>query len=500
MRIQSRRLQPPNALQTVVDGRVQLAPEPAPPGERRLRLPLAILDRTSEALADAGGRFVGLVVAQRPERALVAVFAYRGELVALNAALTGDMSVFGSLSVRIPACRLDELELQDREGLRPLAHPDARPVIRPDADDLRRRVTGPEAFTIPYGPIRSGVFEAIQFVIPTGGEDVLALDVRTFFKHRRLEERFAGLPLEHGAALAERVAGIAAVAHGIAFAQAVERALGVGAPPRAALWRTVQAELERIANHLDVATRLAEDAALSVAVARFGILKEDVQRLRAVLTGSRFGRGAVVPGGIASEPGLEIDDLLAALSRFERDLRRDRKLLLRTASFTDRLIGSGRLDRETLEAYAGVGPIARAAGISTDARYERPYAGYEVLGFEISTREQGDAMARLEVRFDEISQSLHLIRQALDRLRRAPEQLRSDLPDGAGAAFGWAEAPQGEVVYWVELSASRIDRVRIFSPSFRNWPLFAECFRGDVLTDFGFNEHSFGLTPAGADR
>jgi Ni,Fe-hydrogenase III large subunit len=104
------------------------------------------------------------------------------------------------------------------------------------------------------------------------------------------------------------------------------------------------------------------------------------------------------------------------------------------------------------------------------------------------------------VRFDEIAQSLHLIRQALERLRRAPERLRADLPATAGTAFGWSEAPQGEVVYRVELSASSLDRVRIFSPSFRNWPLFAECFGGDVLTDFGFNEHSFGLTPAGADR
>jgi Ni,Fe-hydrogenase III large subunit len=465
-----------------------------------LRVPLASLDRTADSLAAAGGRFVGLFVAHSPERALVAVFAFRGELVALSSPLSDNVTVFGSLAARIPACRLDELELQDREGLRPLAHPDPRRVVRPDADELRRRVIGPEAFVIPYGPIRSGIFEAIQFVIPTGGEDVLALDVRTFFKQRRLEDRFSGLSYRHAAALAERVAGIAAVAHGIAFAQAVERAVGVEAPQRAGLWRTIYAELERVANHLDVAIRLAEDAALSVGVARFGILKEDVQRLRAHLTGSRFGRGAVVPGGIAAEPRLRAGELAAALSSFERELRRDRRLLLRTASFTDRLIGSGQLDRATAEAFAGVGPVARASGVSTDARLERPYDGYQLLGFEISTREAGDAMARLEVRFDEIAQSLHLIRQALERLRRAPERLRADLPATAGTAFGWSEAPQGEVVYRVELSASSLDRVRIFSPSFRNWPLFAECFGGDVLTDFGFNEHSFGLTPAGADR
>jgi formate hydrogenlyase subunit 5 len=359
---------------------------------------------------------------------------------------------------------------------------------------------GDETFAIPYGPIRSGVFEAIQFVVETGGEDVLALDVRPAFKRRGLERRFDGLSLEHASALAERVAGISSLAHAVAFAQAVERSLGVQAPPRAELWRTILAELERIANHLDVATRLAEDPALAVGSARFGILKEDLLRLQALLTGSRFGRGIVVPGGLVSEPRLSRDELGRRLAAFEKDCARDRRLLMRTTSFTDRLIGSGRLDRATMEAFAGVGPVARASGVSTDARFERPYSGYGRLGFEVVTRDDGDAMARLEVRFGEITQSLHLIRQGLDRLRRTPEELRTPVRDGDGTATGWAEAAQGEVVYWVGLAGGRLVQVHVASPSFRNWQLFAESFRGDVLTDFAFIEHSFGLTPAGAAR
>jgi len=109
-------------------------------------------------------------------------------------------------------------------------------------------------------------------------------------------------------------------------------------------------------------------------------------------------------------------------------------------------------------------------------------------------------MARLEVRFGEVAQSLHLIRQALDRLQRQPDDLRAPLPHDGGAACGWSEAAQGEVVYWVDVEGDTIAQVHIASPSFRNWPLFGESFRGDVLTDFAFIEHSFGLTPAGASR
>ncbi len=45
-----------------------------------------------------------------------------------------------------------------------------------------------------------------------------------------------------------------------------------------------------------------------------------------------------------------------------------------------------------------------------------------------------------------------------------------------------------------------LEQVHVASPSFRNWALFEHAFPADVLTDFAFIEHSFGLTPAGADR
>ncbi|MGH2862178.1 MAG: NADH-quinone oxidoreductase subunit D, partial [Solirubrobacteraceae bacterium] len=71
---------------------------------------------------------------------------------------------------------------------------------------------------------------------------------------------------------------------------------------------------------------------------------------------------------------------------------------------------------------------------------------------------------------------------------------------GSGTACGWVEAPQGELLFWVEVRDGLMHRARIASPSFRNWALFDHAFPKDVLTDFAFIEHSFGLTPAGADR
>jgi Ni,Fe-hydrogenase III large subunit len=472
--------------------------EPAVSPVRQFRLRLDEFGRATAYLLGKDGHFAGIFHSATGD-SLRALLALRGELVVLRAPLDGARS-YPSISRLTPAAHFPERELHDVSGVVPLDHPQLEPALRPNADELERVVTGPETFVIPYGPIRSGVFEAIQFPIDTGGEDILALSVRPYFKRRNLEARFTGLDHDHGAYLAERVAGTESVAEALAFAQAVERVADVEAPRLAQRWRAIHAELERIANHLDVGVKLAEDAALSVGSARFGALKEDVMRLRARLCGNRFGRGVVTPGGIRSEPLLSPAELREAVDAFEEDLRRDRSLLLATASFTDRLIGSGGLDGETVNRYGGVGPIARACSLGIDARLERPYDAYGRLGFRIARATNGDAMARFDVRLEEIDQSLHVIRQALERMDRESAALRHPFTDPSGEGYGWAEAPNGEVIYWVALEAGRLQEVRIVSPSLRNWPLLSESYRGDVLTDVSFIEHSFGLTPAGADR
>ena len=475
--------------------------EAAAPGEVRILVGPGRFGTSARVLKTAGARFVTMLVTGDAERSLVAVYALRGELIVVRALLPpGEAGRDGWLGGWWPAARWAERELTERLGLVRLDPHAPPPLSAPSADRLDTRVTGLDAFAIPYGPIRSGVFEAIQFLIETGGEDVLRIETRPFFKHRGLERRFRGMDVDDAVHVAERIAGVAGVAHASAFCSAVERALGVDPPARAQRWRVVLAELERIANHLDVIAKQAETAALFVGQARFGILKEQILRLQAGLTGSRFARGMLVPGGVRRDGLLDLGDVLGVLDRFAADLRRDRRLFLGTTSMTDRLIGSGRLARALVEDYGAVGPLARGSGLSLDARHERPYGNYRRSGVGVVTARDGDAMARIDVRFGEIVESLQMVRQTVNQLRRRDGELRTELPPAGGAALGWAEAPQGEVVYWVELDERRVANVHIASPSFRNWALFDHAFPADVLTDFAFVEHSFGLTPAGADR
>ena len=118
-------------------------------------------------------------------------------------------------------------------------------------------------------------------------------------------------------------------------------------------------ELERLAGHLDVAMRLCDAAGLAVATARFSLHKETVHRLVSQMCGSRFGRGVVVPGGVAALPRVGPADLLAGLARLDRAISGDVAVLMGTSSFLDRLRRTGPLRPERARETAR---SARSAG------------------------------------------------------------------------------------------------------------------------------------------
>ena len=65
------------------------------------------------------------------------------------------------------------------------------------------------------------------------------------------------------ARLAGRTSGDSTVAYALAFARAVEAALGIEAPPRAVYLRALMAELERLANHFGDIGAICNDASFS---------------------------------------------------------------------------------------------------------------------------------------------------------------------------------------------------------------------------------------------
>ena len=456
------------------------------------------------ARVDRGERFAGLSAARRDGTVtLTAQVAAPDGIDTLETSLPQGTVSYPSLTPRIGAAFWYERVIHDETGLIPDGHPRLAPLIRPGGPDdhaLPRHVAGYGVFTIPHGPVRSGVFESMEYLVETPGEAIPHLNMRIFYKHRGIAARFTGMTIADGVLLAERAEGIASVAHALAFCHAVEAIAGCAVPREAALVRVVHAELERIANHLDVAMRLADAAGLAVANARFALHKEHVLRLVSGLCGSRFCRGVIVPGGVSAFPLKRAGEILAELDPIEKRVTADADMLMGTSSFLDRLRGTGPLRPARAREHGALGPIGKASGYADDARIARPYDAYKLLAAAPAGQHSGgDAMTRLRVRVEEAAQAFLLIRQALsDFPERTPLTLAAPCAPRGGRAPGWAEAPQGEVLYDVTVEDGRIARCQPRSASFHNLVLMHEVFAGDILTDFPFIEASFGLSVAGA--
>jgi formate hydrogenlyase subunit 5 len=457
-----------------------------------------------DARIDRGERLASLSAARRDGvLTLTAHVAGPDRIEALETSLPPETASYPALTPRIGAAFWYERVIHDETGVIPDGHPRLAPLVRPgDPDDhaLPRHVAGYGVFTIPHGPVRSGVFESMEYLVETPGEAIPHLNMRIFYKHRGIAARFTGMTIADGVLLAERAEGIASVAHALAFCHAVEEIAGCEVPREAALVRVVHAELERIANHLDVAMRLADAAGLAVATARFALHKERVLRLVSGLCGSRFGRGVIAVGGVSALPRKSPAEILAELDPIEKRVTADAEMLMGTSSFLDRLRGTGPLAPARAREHGALGPIGKASGYSDDARLARPYDAYPQLGVEPAGQHSGgDAMARLRVRFEEAAQAFRLIREALsDFPERAVLTPAAPCDPLDGRATGWAEAPQGEVLYDVTVQDGRIARCQPRSASFHNLVLMHEVFAGDILTDFPFIEASFGLSVAGA--
>ena len=465
-----------------------------------------------EARVDAGDRFAGLFATKLAGAAPLTLsvhVARAGGIDTLEAMLPPGAESYPALTPRLGAAFWYEREIHDAFGIVPEGHPRLAPLVRPGSPHtsaLPRHVTGYGLFTIPHGPVRSGVVESIEYLVETPGEAIPHLNMRVFYKHRGVQDRFTGMTAADAVLLAERAEGIASVAHAVAFSHAIEQIAGCEPPVAAQLIRVLHAELERIANHLDVAVRLADAAGLAVATARLALHKERVMRLVSRLCGTRFGRGVVVPGGVTAAPLLPPGQIRAEIDRLAKPIADEAAALMSTSSFLDRLRGTGPLTPARARQHGALGPIGKAAGFADDGRLARPYDGYRALA-EPSAKPHaaGDALARLRVRWDEVDSSFRLLRLAADDfsaersrdLLAVPCDFSRGVHSGDGRAVGWAEAPQGEVLYDVRLAAGRIIRCHPRSASFHNLVLMHEVFKGDILTDFPFIEASFGLSVAG---
>ncbi len=449
-----------------------------------------------------------------------------GGLARLRAKLPLAEPAYASISPLVPAAHWDEREAKDLFGIVPAGHPDPRRLVlherfpqgfHPLRKDVPAGVRPPDAerhfvpfevhgegvYQLPVGPIHAGIIEPGHFRFSAIGERVLHLDARLFFVHRGLEKLVEGRSFAAALPIVERACGVCTVTHALAYSQAVEALTRTTIPLRARWARTLLAELERLYNHVGDLGNICAGVGFAPAVSRLGWLKERLLRLNDALTGHRYLSGVVAPGGLLADLDPRgLASLSETLDTIGPELASAIRSIIRSEGVMGRFHGTGVVSSDLAAALGALGVAARASGLGLDLRIDRPYAAYDELSVGLVTASTGDVAARFHVRAQEAHESLRLIREAASRLPAGPIAAPLETTPALGeSALGAAEGPRGASWIWLRAGTDgTIDRLRLRSASFANWPVVAAAAPGNLVPDFPLINKSFELCYACTDR
>ncbi|HJZ42032.1 MAG TPA: nickel-dependent hydrogenase large subunit [Bacteroidales bacterium] len=340
---------------------------------------------------------------------------------------------------------------------------------------------------IPIGPYHPLQEEPELFKLYCEGEIVRDIKWETGYNHRGIEKLSESKTFDQVFFLVERVCGICSTSHPFAFANCMEEIGEIEIPARAKYIRSIIGELERIHSHLLWVGLAGHFLGYNTVFMWAWKYREPVLDLFEMITGNRNSYAMFKIGGVRRDiENYKIPGIQETL-----DLLKRKTNLLIGAVMDDPVIhartkGVGVLSREDIINYAAVGPTARASGVDIDVRRDDPYAAYPLVSWKVITAQAGDVFAKAEVRLLEMLESISIIEQCLEGLKKekegGTEVLVKEIPEGMGT--GRAEAPRGEVFHFVKTDGSNYPvRHKIRAPSYVNIATFRKACVGQTISD-----------------
>jgi len=267
----------------------------------------------------------------------------------------------------------------------------------------------------------------------------------------------------------------------------MEEIAEVEIPDRAKYIRSIIGELERIHSHLLWVGLAGHFLGYNTVFMWAWKYREPILDLFEMITGNRNSYAMFKIGGVRRDIN---NDLISGIQKILNKFKKKNDLL--TGAVMDdpvihgRTKGVGILTKEDIINYGAVGPTARASDVAIDVRRDDPYAAYPLVNWKVITAKGCDVFAKAEVRLLEMYESISIIEQCLDGLKKTKEgdieTVVKEVPEGYGT--GHAEAPRGEVFHFVKTNGSNYPvRHKVRAPSYTNIATFKKSCVGQTITD-----------------
>ena len=409
---------------------------------------------------------------------------------------------------------------------------------------------GDELLVVNMGPQHPSTHGVLRLILEMDGETVQKARAGIGYLHTGIEKNMEFRTFTQGATFCTRMDYLTPFSQETAYAMAVEELLGITdeIPEKANVIRVMLLEFNRIASHLIAIGTGANELGATTVMTQAFRNREMILDVFEAITGLRMNHGFIRPGGVPNDVTDEELDVVDETIRFLHwRLPEIAELCNENPIFKGRHVGVGYLDEATCLALGITGPMLRSTGNTWDLRKDMPYLGYETYDFDVITRDEGDAYAKFRVRQDELYQSLRIVEQCRDRLRKMqgarhivddpkiawPAQMAvgSDgignsnehikhimgesmeglihhfkiVTEGfhvpAGQAYAAVESPKGELgAHVVSDGGTRPWRAHFRDPSFNNLQAVSALAEGAMMSDVIVAVASIDPVMGGVDR
>lgn len=344
-----------------------------------------------------------------------------------------------------------------------------------------------QEYFINMGPQHPATHGVLRLLLTIDGEIIKNIDPDLGYIHRSIEKICEHESYQQIVHLTDRLDYLSAHINNEAVCLAVENGLGIEAPDRVKVIRTILAELTRIASHTLWWGVMGMDVG-ALTTFMYGFRdRELINDIFEETCGARLTMNYSIPGGLMFDihPNF-VKRTREFITHFKTKLPEYDTLLTGNIIFQKRMKGIGFLSREDAISFGTTGPVARASGFSCDNRKHNPYSAYDRVQFNEVLSDAGDTFARYQVRVQEMWESISIIEQLIDNIPegeiKTPTNVVIKLPKGE--FYQRVETARGELgVFIVSDGKKNPYRLKFRSPGFSNLSALKKMAEGSKLGD-----------------
>jgi NADH-quinone oxidoreductase subunit C/D len=382
---------------------------------------------------------------------------------------------------------------------------------------------------INIGPSHPATHGTIRNFSALDGETIISNISEIGYLHRGFEKSCENHTYNQIIPYTDRLDYCSATTNNIAFAKTVEEMLDVTLPERAVFIRVLVMELSRVINHLVcLAAQLVDMGALT----NYWYLynpRESAYTFFSKLTGARLTNSYMRIGGMSYDlyEGYE-EDLRQIIKEIEAGVSDALSLTEHNRIFQDRTQDICPISAAEAINRGLSGPNLRASGVNYDMRTANPYYHYEQFDFDVAVGSVGDIYDRIMVRFEEIKQSVRIMKQILgnipdgkicvdnpaivlpaktdvyNSIEGAMNQFKlvyEGVKVPAQEYYGSIEATNGELGFYIVSNGSGYPhKVKVRAPSFLAMSTYTSMVEGSMLADAVLNLGSINIIAGEMDR